>query len=102
MFSLPSLTLSNPSSIPCPPTGQPSPLGPSKQGSAINFALYAKFATSVQLCLFDSEHKSLGEVPLSKSGDVWHVALEGLPGIGICYGYRVSGKGGWDTGFRCV
>ena len=34
------------------------------------------------------------------SGDIWHVSLEGLPGSGICYGYRVSGTGGWDTGFR--
>ena len=37
---------------------------------------------------------------LLNTGDVWHVALEGLPGSGICYGYRVSGTGGWDSGFR--
>ena len=33
-------------------------------------------------------------------GDVWHIALEGLPGSRICYGYKVSGDGGWDTGMR--
>jgi isoamylase len=33
-------------------------------------------------------------------GDVWHVALAGLPHVGVCYGYRVSGDGGWDAGLR--
>jgi pullulanase/glycogen debranching enzyme len=31
---------------------------------------------------------------------VWHLSLEGLPGSGVLYGYRVSGRGGWDTGYR--
>jgi hypothetical protein len=34
------------------------------------------------------------------AGDVWHVAVQGLPGNGVCYAVRVSGKGGWDTGYR--
>lgn len=34
------------------------------------------------------------------AGDVWHVALEGLPGSGVLYGFRVQGEGGWDTGYR--
>ena len=33
-------------------------------------------------------------------GDVWHVLLEGCPGSGVVYGYRVGGSGGWDTGMR--
>ncbi|KIZ03733.1 glycogen operon protein GlgX [Monoraphidium neglectum] len=37
---------------------------------------------------------------MNKTGDVWHVALEGLPGSGVLYGYRVLGQGGWDTGYR--
>ncbi|KAF5827337.1 glycoside hydrolase superfamily [Dunaliella salina] len=43
-------------------------------------------------------------VPDSKDskvpGDVWHAALENLPLSGICYGYKVSGEGGWETGLR--
>lgn len=34
------------------------------------------------------------------AGDVWHVAVQGLPGSGVCYTLRVSGHGGWDTGYR--
>eukprot|EP00879_Flechtneria_rotunda_P024379 GHRR01025839.1.p1 GENE.GHRR01025839.1~~GHRR01025839.1.p1 ORF type:complete len:174 (+),score=41.95 GHRR01025839.1:232-753(+) len=33
-------------------------------------------------------------------GDVWHVAIEGLPGSGVYYALRVSGNGGWETGYR--
>ncbi|KAL6757880.1 isoamylase, starch debranching enzyme [Haematococcus lacustris] len=82
-------------------SGKPEPLGPSKQGGAINFALYAKFAKAVTLVLFDSENRFITELPLSsKTGDVWHIALEGLPGSGITYGYKVAGDGGWETGLR--
>jgi hypothetical protein len=34
------------------------------------------------------------------AGDVWHVAVQGLPGSGVCYALRVHGDGGWDTGYR--
>ncbi len=44
--------------------------------------------------------KSHSPAPFACEGDVWHAQLEGLPGSGICYGYRVTGEGGWDTGFR--
>ncbi|GAX83904.1 hypothetical protein CEUSTIGMA_g11328.t1 [Chlamydomonas eustigma] len=85
-------------------SGSPTPLGPSKNGSAVNFALYAKHASGVQLCLFDRDHQHLQSIQLEtsshKTGDVWHVQVEGLPGIDICYGYRVSGSGGWETGLR--
>jgi len=80
--------------------GAPEPLGPSKQGSAVNFALYGKCANSVTLCLYDENNSYLTELPLSKTGDIWHAALENLPLSGICYGYKVSGEGGWETGLR--
>jgi len=88
--------------MPCPFAGSPSPLGPSKTADGINFAIFAKHASSVTLCLFDDGHKPLGsEIKLeNKSGDVWHVLVNGLSGSGICYGYRIQGSGGWDTGFR--
>lgn len=34
------------------------------------------------------------------SGDVWHVAVDGLPSSGIHYALRVIGDGGWETGYR--
>lgn len=80
--------------------GSPSPLGPSKQSSGINFALYAKLATSVKLCIFSSSHQLLAELDMNRSGDTWHAQLEGLPGIDVCYGYKVAGEGGWETGNR--
>jgi len=63
--------------------------------------LYARFAKSVTLVLFDQDNRFVSELPVTnKTGDVWHVALEGLPGSGVCYGYKVAGEGGWDTGMR--
>lgn len=34
------------------------------------------------------------------SNGVWHIALQGLPRSGVLYGYKVDGKGGWDTSYR--
>lgn len=49
--------------------GKPEPLGPSKQGNAINFALYAKFAKSVTLVLFDQDNRFVSELPVpNKTG----------------------------------
>lgn len=31
---------------------------------------------------------------------VWHMEVEGLPSSGVLYGFRVAGKGGWETGYR--
>lgn len=30
---------------------------------------------------------------LPHAGDVWHIAVEGLPGQGVLYGYKISGPG---------
>jgi isoamylase len=86
----------------CSFTGSPTPLGPSKTEKGVNFAIYARHASSVTLCLFDKFHKPLGsEIKLQeKSGDVWHVSVNGLATSEVCYGYRVQGNGGWETGFR--
>ena len=50
------------------------------------------------LCIFDGEHQPLAEVPCHRTDSHWHVHLDGLPGSGLTYGYRVEGKGGWETG----
>lgn len=33
-------------------------------------------------------------------GDVWHVLVKNIPKSGVCYGYKVCGEGGWDSGNR--
>ncbi|KXZ44609.1 hypothetical protein GPECTOR_64g103 [Gonium pectorale] len=80
--------------------GKPEPLGPSKTPTGINFALYSKHAKSVKLVLFNDKAQQLDEVDCRRTGDVWHVCLEGLPGSGLRYGFRVGGDGGWESGNR--
>jgi len=52
----------------CAQTGAPEPLGPSKQGTAVNFALYGKEANSVTLCLYDESNSYITELPMNKTG----------------------------------
>jgi hypothetical protein len=54
----------------------------------------------VSLVLHDPATGADEEVPMNRSGEVWHVALEGLPRSGVLYGFRVHGDGGWETGYR--
>ena len=52
----------------CHTSGSPSPLGPSRQGSAVNFALYAPAASEVKLLIHNPDTKSNEEVSTTKSG----------------------------------
>eukprot|EP00878_Enallax_costatus_P007157 GHUV01007501.1.p1 GENE.GHUV01007501.1~~GHUV01007501.1.p1 ORF type:complete len:653 (+),score=139.42 GHUV01007501.1:404-2362(+) len=54
----------------------------------------------MSLVLQNTADDSRQEIPMNKSGDVWHVAVDGLPSSSICYALRVSGNGGWETGYR--
>jgi isoamylase len=73
--------------------GFPQPLGATVCEQGINFALYAKEATAVNLCLFD-RGAPLQEIPLDpqqhKTGFVWHILVKNLPSP-IAYAYRVDG-----------
>ena len=88
--------------------GTPEPLGPStaKSGGAagVNFAVFAGDATGVTLVLSDAADEEAVEYALDpaahRTGAHWHAFLEGLPGSGVLYGYRVAGQGGWETGHR--
>eukprot|EP00798_Chlamydomonas_sp_ICE-L_P009159 gene9159-16286_t len=84
--------------------GQAEPLGPSKQGNAVNFAIYARDAHTVTICLFDADNKFVEEMKLdsskNKTGDIWHVAFEAMSGSAVCYGFKMAGDGGWETGNR--
>eukprot|EP00803_Ostreobium_quekettii_P005522 evm.model.scf_211.8 EVM.evm.TU.scf_211.8 scf_211:65035-74940(+) len=104
--------------------GQPSPLGAHlksqrkvrrEEAHAVNFAVVSRMATSVTLCLMrqsqhsdsDSEesHKGSLEILLdplvNRTGDVWHVCLEGLHDLeSLVYGWRATGTVNWDDGTR--
>lgn len=75
--------------------GHPLPLGSIKFGDGINFAITAKNATSMTLCLFSSNHKLMPEFEISldpkqhKTGDVWHILIQPLP-PNFLYMYRVN------------
>jgi isoamylase/glycogen operon protein len=72
--------------------GTPSPLGLSFQGDQANIALFSQNATRVFLGLFaeKKEHPEK-EIPLQRTGDVWHAAIKGLPPEAIFYAFRCEG-----------
>ena len=76
--------------------GDPEPLGPTVRSDGINFAVHSKGARRVELLLFDNiaDDKPAVVIPFSpeanKTGDVWHVFIEGLPN-GTLYNYRADG-----------
>ncbi|KAG6474419.1 hypothetical protein ZIOFF_068354 [Zingiber officinale] len=91
--------------------GVASPLGVSVAENGINFAVFSRHATRVSLCLSKCEREDnqqmddgMLEVPLdpqiNKTGDVWHIYIEGLSQSGIVYGYRIDGPQGWGQGHR--
>jgi glycogen operon protein len=102
----PNAAAARPASVQCSAVrgepGVPFPLGATFDGSGVNFALYSRHATGVEVCLFNGadapkEHVS---VPLVERTDlVWHVYLRGLR-PGQLYGYRVSGPWNPAQGHR--
>src|SRR4030095_8992892 len=85
--------------------GKPFPLGAVCTADGINFSVYSKHATAVDLLLFDrvdDEHPSFS-FPLDRSTHqtyyYWHVFIPGLK-AGQIYGYRVKGPYDPERGFR--
>ncbi len=73
--------------------GKPYPLGATWDGQGVNFALYSRHATRVELCLYDDAHATRASARLSmpeRTHDVWHVYVPNLS-PGQLYGYRVYG-----------
>lgn len=70
--------------------GTPRPLGISVQKGAFNFALFSSHAEKVVLGLFLPGGSLFQEIPMQKTQDIWHVAIEGLP-QGLEYAYRCEG-----------
>ncbi len=73
--------------------GMPWPLGSSITPRGVNFSIAAPLAEKVELLLFANETKDYPQRIVNldhshKSGDYWHVEIEGLK-EGCCYCYRI-------------
>ncbi len=85
--------------------GSSAHLGSSVSGGGVNFSIYAKFATAVELLLFDREDAAEPSriVALDpgrhRTYHYWHCWLEGI-GAGQIYGYRVHGPWQPEQGLR--
>ena len=80
--------------------GRPYPLGASWDGLGVNFALYSRHATKVELCLFNDRGREIERIRLPEYTDeVWHGYLpDARPGQR--YAYRVHGPYAPDAGHR--
>ncbi|HVJ81494.1 MAG TPA: glycogen debranching protein GlgX [Planctomycetia bacterium] len=68
-------------------------LGAAIADDGIEFRLMSRDATAVELLLYsahDPEGEPTAVVPMDRTGDVWHVFVQGL-GHGQAYAYRVAG-----------
>ena len=68
--------------------GSPSPLGLFIQGDTANFALYSSHADQVFIGLFWD--KNTCEIPLNRTGDIWHISVKNPPKEGS-YAFRCTG-----------
>lgn len=80
--------------------GRPHPLGATWDGLGVNFALYSRHATRVELCLFDERGREQERITLPEYTDeIWHGYLpDARPGQR--YGYRVHGPYAPEEGHR--
>lgn len=79
--------------------GRPYPLGATWDGKGVNFALFANNATSVQLCLFDTDNEEVKIKVKERTHQIWHVYLPDIE-PGQLYGYRVDGPYYPESGHR--
>src|SRR5690242_10746328 len=88
-----------------PPPGRSSPLGATVVDAGVNFSLFARRATGVELLLFDREDDATParvveiDPTTSRTYHYWHANVPGvLPGQ--LYGYRVRGPSAPGSGLR--
>src|SRR5262245_7495904 len=85
--------------------GRSSPLGATPTNNGVNFSLFARNATSVELLLFDREDDARASRVIrldpasNHSYHYWHVFVPGLRPAQI-YGYRVAGPFDPASGMR--
>lgn len=74
-------------------TGEPHPIGATVTGAGVNFSLFSKNATGVDLCLYESvDSEEPYQIIALKNHTFcyWHVLVQDLP-VGTLYGYKVHG-----------
>jgi glycogen operon protein len=79
------------------------PRGASYDGAGVNFAVYSRAATRVEVCLFDPADpmREIDRFDLPDTTDfVWHGYVPGLE-PGALYGFRVHGPYEPSQGHRC-
>ena len=85
--------------------GKSFPLGATHRAGGVNFSVYSKNATAVELLLFDHADDAHPARIISldpakhRTYYYWHVFVPGLE-IGQIYGYRVGGPYEPERGFR--
>lgn len=80
--------------------GRPLPLGATWDGLGVNFALYSRHATRVELCLFDARNREVERIALPEyTNEIWHGYLPDVR-PGQRYGYRVHGPYAPEEGHR--
>jgi glycogen operon protein len=79
----------------------PAPLGATSGPEGVNFSVYARHATAVELLLFDDPTAAAPRrsIPLERTGDYWH-GLVGDVGPGQVYAYRADGPARPEIGHR--
>jgi len=88
-----------------PANGRSAPLGATLVEGGVNFSLYSRTATGVELLLFDGEDDARPSrvVPFHSADNrtyhYWHALVPGLKS-GQLYGYRVQGPQDPDRGLR--
>src|SRR3974390_3518515 len=86
-------------------TSSAAPLGATCQDDGVNFSLFSRTATGVELHFFDREDdgKPTRAVALDPVADrtyhYWHTFVPGIK-PGQLYGYRVHGPSAPEKGFR--
>lgn len=78
--------------------GQPQPAGASYDGGGVNFTLFSRHATRVELALFFNGQEQRLDLP-ARTGDIWHGYVAGIK-PGQCYGFRVHGAWQPEQGHR--
>lgn len=82
--------------------GKPFPLGATWDGAGVNFALYSRNASAVELCIFgaDGNDEEICRIKFTEHTDLtWHMYLpEARPGLR--YGYRIYGPYAPSEGHR--
>jgi isoamylase len=85
--------------------GSPLPIGAWLSGNGVNFSLFSRNATAVELLLFESATDRLPAATIkldpvrNHTGDIWHVWVADLQ-EGQAYAYRVDGEYAPQKGMR--